>query len=198
MSRRYSMPVRLSALLAVCLEGAAFASESGGESPSIFSGGIGTAGFTLIIFILLVVVLNKFAWKPLLAGLKNREDMIRNKITNAQQELEQAESVMAEYKAKLDCVQTEVDEMLKQAKDEADETRAILLEQAYAEARETFQAAVVQVEQSKRQAVREIYGQSAEFAAEVAEKILEREVNPEDHRVMIQRSLGELESKSGG
>lgn len=179
--------------------GAAWAStaEEQGDSP-IFGGEIWLSVATLIVFLALMAILKKFAWKPLLAGLKKREELIRSEIETAKRQHQEAETLLAEYRQKLEQVKADAEEMMKVAREEAQEARSALLSQAYAEARETFTKAMSQVEQAKQEALRSIYRESAGFASLLAERILVREVNTEDHRVLIERTLNELQSQSGG
>jgi len=174
----------------------ALASSEGEGDAGIFGGSVATSVFTLIVFFLLMWILKKFAWGPLLQGLKKREELIRSEIETAKRQHQEAEVMLAEYRQKLEQVKTDAEEMMKVARDEAQEARSALLSQAYAEARETFTKAMSQVEQAKQEALRSIYRESAGFASLLAERILVREVNAEDHRVLIDRMLNELQSKT--
>ena len=177
----------------------ALASGAGGEgAASPFGGGVSTSIVTLIIFALLLIVLGKFAWKPLLEALQKREEMIRSDVDTAKQQRKEAERMLAEYRQQLDTAQAEAEKVIKQSAIEADKVRTDMLEQAQTQARDTLEKAREQVELAKQDALREIYQQSATLASSLAAKILEREVNAEDHRVLIQSAVQELESRTNG
>lgn len=197
MGRSSSPVIWLSALVIAGGATAARAAEDA-EPLSIFAGSIATAVWTLIIFIVLFLVLGKFAWKPLLEALQKREEAIRSDIEAAKQQREDAERMLAEYRRQLDAAQAEAEKVIKQSAIDADKLRTDMLEQAQAQARDTLDKARAQVELAKQDALREIYRQSAALASDLAAKIIEREVNAEDHRVLIQSAVQELESRTNG
>ena len=77
----------------------AVAEEHG--TPSVFEGYYGEAIWTLVWFFVLLVVLWKFAWKPLLAGLTGRQEYIEKQISDAEKTRAEAKKVLEEYGAKL-------------------------------------------------------------------------------------------------
>lgn len=197
MSRLYKlfagMGLTLMTVNTVCL-GAA--EEAGEAHPSVFGGTIWTSIWTLVIFILLIAVLGKFAWKPLLHALKNREDRIRNDLQTAKDERQAAEKLLADYKQQLAKAQAEAQELIKKSAAEAEHAKEQILAHGQEQARHAVEQAKQQIEQAKNQTIKELYAKSAELAGELAAKILQREVNSEDHRVLIQQGLDELNKRN--
>src|SRR5215213_8933030 len=76
------------------------AAEGHGE-PSLFSGNVGNAIWTLVIFGLVVLVLGKFAWGPILGTLQARETFIRESLETAKRDRDEAEARLREYEARL-------------------------------------------------------------------------------------------------
>src|SRR5580765_441481 len=71
------------------------------EAPlSLFAGNVGNALWTLVIFVLVVVVLGKFAWGPILSLLKQREDFIHKSLSDAKHDRDEAEARLKEYAAR--------------------------------------------------------------------------------------------------
>jgi len=141
------------------------------------------------------VVLGKYAWKPILQALKNREDRIRGDIEAAKAERTEAEKLLAEYKQQLAAAQAQTQELLHKASVEAEHTREQILAHGQEQARNLVEQARQQIENAKVQALRDLYAKSAELAGDLASKILQREVNSEDHRVLIQQGLEKLEKQ---
>ncbi len=166
------------------------------ESPSLFGGSMWTSLLTLIIFFLLLVILGKYAWKPLLDALNQREERIRSDLHRAKMERQEAEKILADLKQQLSGAQMQVEEMLKKSAVDAEHQREAILSQAQEQAKNTLDQAKVQIEQAKQEAVKDIYAKSVEIAGSLAAKILQREVNSEDHRVLIQQGLNELSKKN--
>ena len=78
----------------------ALAAESGGEN-NLFAGDIGNAVWTLAIFLVVVFVLGKFAWGPLLEGLQQREQFIRDSLEQAKSENDRAQQLAQEYEQRI-------------------------------------------------------------------------------------------------
>ncbi|MFA5863696.1 MAG: F0F1 ATP synthase subunit B [Phycisphaerae bacterium] len=193
MSRLYSLLFGTGLILAnacaVCLGTPGEAAEA---EPSVFGGTIWASIWTLVIFILLLIVLGKFAWKPLLSALKNREDQIRRDIDSAKAQNLEAEKLLARYQDQLAGAQAQAMEVIKKSAVEAEHVRDQILAHGQEQARHAIEQAKDQIEQAKIQALKELYSKSAKIAGDLAAKILQREVNSEDHRVLIQHGLDEL------
>jgi len=185
-------------VLVVAVTPLARASGSGEETVSLFGGGPATVVWTLIIFLVLVVVLGRFAWKPLLEGLKNREDMIRTEIDNARQEREQAEQALKTYRDRLAQAEADAEKLIKQSAVEAERVRSEILARAQVQAREAMEQAGSQMELARQDVLREIYVRSTDLASDLAARIIEREVNSEDHRILIDTALDELQARTNG
>jgi len=187
-------------LLAVGLSaGSVLADEAGGKAePSLFGGHLVTSIVTAIIFLVLLAVLGKFAWKPLLESLKKREEMIRNDIESARTERERAEKTLEEYQQRLASAQKEAEDILKATAVEAEKRRNQILDQAETQARQSVDHARSQIDAAKQDALKEIYQHSAALATDLAAKILQREVNPEDHRILIREAMEQLEEEQRG
>ncbi len=187
--------VTLSAIVVLCSQRILMAATEAGDAaakPSLFSGGPFTAVITILIFGLLVAVLGKYAWKPLLEALKQRETTIRDDIQNAKNEKLKADDLFEEYKQLLAAAEQETADMLKEAAAKADKLRQELIAEAQKESKQIVEQSKDKIKDAELQAVRNIYDKSAQIAVDLAGKILQREVNGEDHRVLIQSGLEEL------
>jgi len=154
----------------------------------------GSALWVLFTFLIVVVVLYKTAWKNVLAGLKAREDRIRSAIADADSARAKGEETLKEYNKQLASAQSQVRELLSSATLEAEKIAAGIRMHAQQEAEEIKERAMKEIESSKQQALSEIYEQTATLATSVAEKILRRNLNADDQRDLVQRSLEELQA----
>src|SRR5215213_1566620 len=99
------------------------AQEHGAQEPAAnnpFAGDIGNALWTLVIFGLVVVVLGKFAWGPLLRGLQAREEFIRESLEKARIERETAEIRLREYEERLATARAEATAIVEEGRRDAD------------------------------------------------------------------------------
>jgi F-type H+-transporting ATPase subunit b len=178
----------------------ALAAEAAGEAGEANSPlytpaqGLITGIVTIVIFVLLLVVLGKYAWGPILSGLKAREEKIRKDIAEAESMRVRAEATLREYNQQLTTAEQKVRDMLEKAAADAEKIAARLRTQAQNEAQETRERAVKDIEAARAQALSEIYEQTADLATRVAEKILRRNLNAEDQRGLVDQSLRELQT----
>lgn len=155
---------------------------------------LGPAIWTLVIFTILLIILYPMAWKPMLAGLKQREQRIRGDIAEAEKSRQRAEATLKEYNAQLANAQTQIREMLAKAQADGERLATTIRMQAQQEAEDAKGRAVREIEASKKAAIGEIYTQAAELATNVASKILRRNLNAEDQKQLVRESLDQLQT----
>lgn len=165
----------------------------GGET-NIFNADIGNFVATLIIFGLVVYILGKFAWKPLLNVLNEREQSIRHSLEAAREERVEAEQLLADYKAQITKARDEATAIVEEGRRDADVVARRLQEQARQEAEQVLERARREIKLATDVAVRELYDQTAELAVKVAGGILRKEISPEEHRQLVADSLEEMGS----
>jgi len=156
------------------------------------------AVWVLIIFVVLLAVLYPTAWKNVLAGLKAREDRIRKDIADAEAARGRAEATLKEYNAQLATAENRVRDMLAKATADGEAIAANLRTRAQQEAEETKERAMRDIDAARDQAVAQIHEQAAVLATSVAEKILRRNLNPDDQRDLVAQSLNQLQTVGAG
>src|SRR5258706_9936280 len=141
----------------------------------------------------LVGLLYKTAWKNVLAGLKAREERIRKDISDAEAARARAEGTLREYNAQLATAEAKVREMISAAVAEGERISTQIKMQAQQEAEANKDRATREIETAKKQAIQEIYAEAANLSTTIAEKILRRNLNAEDQRDLVNRSLEQLQ-----
>jgi F-type H+-transporting ATPase subunit b len=170
----------------------AFAAEAGGGP---FAGNVGNALWTLVVFGLVVFVLGKFAWGPILSGLQEREKFIRESLEAARRERQEAEGRLKAYTDQMNAARSEATAIVEEARRDADTVKRRIEEEAGAEARQIVERSRREIEIAKETALKELYTTSAKLTTELAGRILEREISPADHDRLIRESIARL---SGG
>ncbi len=178
-------------LWAACLTAPAHAAE-GGEN-NIFAGDLGNVLWTLVIFFLVLAVLRKYAWDPLLDSLKAREDFIRESLARAKKDRDRAEVRLREYDEKLTEARAEATAIVEEGRRDAEVLRQRIEEEARSEAEKMIQRAKREIGIAKETAVKELYTLSGTLATDIASRIVARELKPEDHERLISESIAELE-----
>jgi len=166
--------------------------SEGGEPGGVFAGDVGNVLWTLVIFGAVVFVLGKFAWKPILSGLQAREEFIRSSLEEARRDRADAEARLKEYEDRLNTARTEATAIVEEARRDADSVQRRIEEEADAEAERILERARREIAIAKETAVKELYSLSAKLTADVAGKILAREITPQDHERLIRESIERL------
>lgn len=144
---------------------------------------------TFVIFLLLMAILTKFAWKPIAHGLEAREKGIEDKIEQARLAAEKATEQLKEYEARLAAATQEAQQIVGEARKTAETAKEKILADAQALAQREREKAVADISTAKNQALREIAEKSVDTAIGLARNIIRREVRPGDHEQLIQDAL---------
>ena len=144
---------------------------------------------TFLVFLLLLAILTKFAWGPILAGLQKREETIANQIAEARMAAETAGKQLAEYERRLAAATEEARAIVGQARADAETAKDKIVAEAQAAAGRERERAVADIASAKNDALREIAAKSVSTAVTLASNIIRREVKPEDHDKLISDSL---------
>jgi F-type H+-transporting ATPase subunit b len=144
---------------------------------------------TFVIFLLLMAILTKFAWKPIAHGLEAREKGILDKIEQARLAAEKATEQLQQYEAKLAAATQEAQQIVGEARKTAETAKEKILADAQALAQREREKAVADITTAKNQALREIAEKSVDTAIGLARNIIRREVRPGDHEQLIQDAL---------
>ncbi|HEY9262051.1 F0F1 ATP synthase subunit B [Chitinophaga sp.] len=131
---------------------------------------------SFFIFIIVFLILKKFAWTPILATLKEREDSITDSITTAERVKEEMAQMKAEHEHVLAEAKAERSKILKEAKDAKDMIISEAKTQAQAEAKKIISEAYTAIENQKMAALTDVKNQVGNLVIEVAEKVLRREL----------------------
>jgi len=165
-------------------------------SGNIFAGDLGNIVWTLVVFLLVVVVLGKFAWGPILAGLKQREDFIHDALAKAKHDRDEAAAQLKLYEQKLADARAAASALVEEGRRDADAVRIAIETKAKEDAEQTLQRAKREIGIAKETAVKELYTLSGRLATDIAAKIVQRELKPEDHEKLIRETLDQLTDRA--
>ena len=133
--------------------------------------------WTVLIFLFLLILLKKFAWKPILNAVNERNDSISDALSSAEKAKEEMTKLKADNEKILDEARSTRDEILKEARSLKDKTISEAKAMAKDEADTIIASAKVAIESEKRAAINEIKNQVASLSIEIAEKILSKELS---------------------
>jgi len=142
-------------------------------------------------FIILVLLLKKFAYKPLTKLLTDRQQLVAENIATAEQDRQQAEQIKAEYEAEMQRTREMAQDIIQKATKAGEDKAAEVMENAKNEAKRLKDAALVEIEREKEKAVAEMRDQAASLAILVAGKIIDKQMDDNTQRKMVQNFVKE-------
>jgi F-type H+-transporting ATPase subunit b len=155
--------------------------------------GLGLLFWTLLAFGIVFFILKKFAWKPILASLQEREESIAGSLEAAQKMKAEMAQLKNENEAMMAKAREERTQLLKEARETRDKIVNEAKEQAKAEANKIILEAQAAIQQQKMAALTDVKNQVGNLVIEVSEKVLRRELsNKPDQEAYIKQLAGEV------
>jgi len=158
----------------------------------------GTVLWTVITFVILALLLAKFAWKPLLTTLQERERTIRDSLEQAQKARAEGEETLRRNQEILAQARRETAAILDQGKREAESLRAEILAQARKEAQDLVEQGKRQVQFEQKQAMEQLRRQVADLAIQAAERLITRSLDDSAQRQLVDDYVRGLTSLQPG
>lgn len=153
--------------------------------------------WTIVTFALLLGILWKFAWNPILGALEAREQAIQKTIDDAERLQAEAEAMLEEHGQRLAEARAEGNRVLDEARQAGESMKQDILEKARQESEKIVERARRQLELETEQAIQDLRSRAADLALKAAEKVLERSLDDADHRRLADEAVAELVEKRG-
>jgi F-type H+-transporting ATPase subunit b len=170
------------------------------EGPASGHGGIwdvpiGHSVWTIVIFLVLLLVLRKFAWKPIATALDSREKSIRESLEKAEQARAEVNASLQKQKEILDQARAQAVAMAEQARAAAEKAREETVAQARNEAKATMERGLRELKLQQEAAAAELRRQTVDLALAAAEKVVRRTLSDADHRRLAEEAVKEAGSR---
>ena len=169
----------------------AHAAEAAGETKGITHVDWFSVAMSIAVFVVLLLVLSKFAWRPILDGLKAREATIQKAVDDAQAASEKAQAVMREYEGRLAHAADEARSILEEGRRDAVTLKASIESEARKTAEETTARAVRDIEQARATAWDALVRDTAKLATEAAAKIIRKNLDAQGHAALVDEVIAE-------
>jgi F-type H+-transporting ATPase subunit b len=148
--------------------------------------------WTLVTFGLLVIVLKRFAWRPILEMIEIREKTIADAIESAKRERAEAEKAAAEMRASLEKARAEASELIRRNQAEVAAAKNELMAAARKESEALLAQARISIEEERRAAVAELRAQVVDIAIEAAGRLLQTQMDEKKQRQLVEEYLARL------
>jgi F-type H+-transporting ATPase subunit b len=160
----------------------------------LFKGALDLAIWTVVVFLLLLFVLGKFAWKPLIEGLDRREQAIHSAMREAQAARDEAARLREQLQAEMNKAQEAVRGLMDEARRNAEAMSAELVARGKADVAAERDRLHRELQIARDQALQQIWGQAAQLATLISAKAVRRQLNEDDHRRLLDEALAEFRS----
>ena len=152
--------------------------------------------WTLGIFIILYILLRKFAFGPITAAVEAREKALEDAIESAKRDRDAAAKLLAEHQAKIDAARGEAQKLIADGRAVAEKMRSDLLEQTRREQQDMLERARREIGSEKDRAIAQLRREAVDLALAGASKVIEQNLETEKNRQLVERylaSIGSLE-----
>lgn len=191
---RASRAVAAAALLAAATPGVAFAEEEENAGLMLLTPNMAEFIPACVAFIIIFIILSKFAWPFVLKMMDDREQKIKGDLDAAEQARSKAEVAEAEIAVKLEAAERQAEEIIADAKRDAENERARIIAEGQASAQALIAKAHATVADEREKAMIELSGQVVDLSVEIASKIIGTGLSEEEQRKLAERYLLEVGS----
>ena len=150
--------------------------------------------WTIVVFLITLVVLRKIAWGPLLKSLDEREQRIHDAVSQAEKANQEAAAAIATAREESAAALRRSEETLKQAKVDAQHMREKMIEEAKTESQKVVDQGIKRVQTEQRVALQQVRKEAAELAVRAATKLIQSSLNDAEQRRLVEDFIREVPS----
>lgn len=148
--------------------------------------------WVLVTFLLFIFILSKFAWKPILSALDERESNIQKSLDSAKEAMAKAEEIAAKNDEALRQAEVLAQQIRKEAKEQAEARREELIEKAKEESQKILDDAKATIEREKKAALEQLRAEVSSLAIQAASQILDAELDEAKNKKLVDNFLSQL------
>ena len=149
--------------------------------------------WSVLTFLVLLAVLYKFAFNPLMKLQKARQDQIHQSIVDAENLRDEAQQLLTDYKHQLAQARNEADAIVERARKAGESSKAEILEEAHAQAEASLAKARQQIERDTNQALQKIREEAADLAISATAKVARSSLSADDQLRLIKEAINEID-----
>ena len=173
------------------------AAESEGGPVNLLAPNPGLMVWTLVIFIILMFVLSKYAFKPLFAAVEAREKALEDAIAGAARDRDEAAQLLAQQRAQLETARTEAQAIVADSRATAERMRGDLMAQTKQQQEEMIEQARRVIESEKTAAIATLRREAIDLAIAGASRVIEQNLDSAGNRQIVESFLSSLDGAKG-
>ncbi len=152
----------------------------------------GTLFWSVITFLLLLVVLKKVAWGPILSALESRETEIKNALSAAEKAKEEAEKVSSDYEQSMKDAQVKAQKIISDSKTAAEKVKVDIEKVAEEKAESMLANAKEHINAEKENAIKDIRDIAIDLSIDIASKVIEKNIDSEENRRLVEEAMNNI------
>jgi F-type H+-transporting ATPase subunit b len=148
--------------------------------------------WTIITFLVLLLILWKAAWKPIVEALDARAEKVRGDIESAEKNRLETERLLAQHRDLMGKSKEEAAQIIAEGRSDAEALKNSILEKANAEAKDVIERAKREISMAKDKALSELKSDVVALSTEIASKVIAKNLNPDDQKAFIEEALTKI------
>lgn len=148
--------------------------------------------YSVVSFFILLFILTRYAFPPIMGMLRKREEKIRESIGEAERTRSEAEKLLEDYKKQLSEARKEAQGIIEQSKKVGESVKAEIVEKANKESKQTIEQAKSEIDREKARALSELQTKVADLTVLTTSKVIKKSLSKENHLRLIEESLAEV------
>lgn len=165
-------------------------SEGGGNS--LLDVNPGLIFWTVVTFVIMLLILKKVAWKPILNSLNERENFIKDSVERAETAKKEAEEILEQNKKNLASAEEDAQKVIQQGREYAENLKSQIIEESKSEAKKIVEDASKEIERKNIESFNNLKDDVASIAIEAAEKIIRSNLDKEKQEKIVNEFINEL------
>jgi F-type H+-transporting ATPase subunit b len=176
----------------VLLSASPLLAQEGEHKVDLLSPNTGVMFWTLIIFLVLLFVLSRYAFKPLTAAVEAREKALEEAIQSAKKDRDEAARLLAEQQKALDASRADAQRVIAEGRTTAEKLRNELLEQTKQQQHELLERARAEIDNERKRAIADLRREAVDLALAGASKLVERNLDDQTNRRLVESFLASV------
>jgi F-type H+-transporting ATPase subunit b len=168
------------------------AQEAEAPKPALLSLSTGLMAWTLILFVVVFLILSKFAFGPITKAVADREKALLDAIEAAKKDRDEAAALLAEHKKKIESARDEAQRFIAEGRTQAEKLKAEMLEQTQAQQKDLMDRARRDIESEKTKAIDELRKEAIDLALAGASKVIEKNLDDAQNRKLVESYLSSI------
>ena len=148
--------------------------------------------WSVVTFLLLLAVLKKVAWGPILSALESREEEIKNALSAAEKAKEEAEKVSSDYEQSMKDAQIKAQKIISDSKTAAEKVKTDIEKIAEEKAESMLANAKEQINAEKENAISDIRDIAIDLSIDIASKVIEKNIDSEENRRLVEEAMNNI------